>query len=423
MTGTADTTRVMFVSSDGHATARMRDYRPYLEERWHESFDEFCELHDVHGSRNFDPPALRMRVEEKYVEEWIEQTAPDRLDGNWDPARRLKECEQEGIIAEVIFPDFGLPWELTSPVHASFLGVKPRTPEQIDVGNRAYNRWLVDFCSYAPERFAPMMAVRFHDIDAAVREIEWGNSVGMKGVVLPVFEAEYPLFHAKYEPIWNLLEDLEMIANSHSGSSAVAPWQSLHGNLAHPQMALPMFQTIPFAREIMPQMIWSGVLERHPRLKLVLTELQSSWVIETLSRMDFTYEGSYLSHDIHDILHLKPSEYYQRQVWLGSSIFSKAEIDARADIGVDKMMLGADYPHHEGTWGGGNLHYLQATLGAAGISEPDARTMLGETACDVFGFDRVALQEVTDRAGLKITDVLTAPDVDRFPRGDVHRPL
>jgi predicted TIM-barrel fold metal-dependent hydrolase len=424
VTTATETDRVMFVSSDGHATARMRDYRPYLESRWHKSFDEFCELHDKSGSRNFDPPALRLRVEEAYVQEWIGQTSPDRLDGNWDPAKRLRECEGEGIVAEVLFPDFGLPWELTSPMLASFLKLPPRTVEQADAANRAYARWLVDFCSYAPERFAGMIPLRLDETDEAVRQITWARQAGLKGIVLPIFDAARPLFHEHYEPVWRALEDLDMIANVHAGTSAVMPWGAVYNqSLPHRHMGLPIFQGSTLAREILGQMIWGGVLERHPRLRLVLTELQSGWVIETLRRMDYSYEGSYLSHEVHQIMRLKPSEYYERQVWLGSSLFSQSEMEAREQIGVGKMMLGADYPHHEGAWAGGNLNYLQATLGAAGVTEADARTMLGETACTVFGFNRGELAKVTGRAGHRMAAVLTPPTEDLFPRGDVHRPL
>jgi hypothetical protein len=69
---------------------------------------------------------------------------------------------------------------------------------------------------------------------------------------------------------------------------------------------------------------------------------------------------------------------------MGSSLFSRAEAEAREAIGVDKILIGADYPHHEGTWGvgPGTTEYLQATLGAVGVPASDARLMLGENAID-----------------------------------------
>ena len=101
------------------------------------------------------------------------------------------------------------------------------------------------------------------------------------------------------------------------------------------------------------------------------------------------------------------------------------EAAERAAIGVDKILIGSDYPHHEGTWGNGpgTTEYLRATLGAAAVPAGDARLMLGENAIDVFGFDRAALRGVADGIGADLKLILTPPTQDFFPRGDVHKPL
>jgi hypothetical protein len=142
--------------------------------------------------------------------------------------------------------------------------------------------------------------------------------------------------------------------------------------------------------------------------------------------MDYKYEGSHLSRDLHEVMPLKPSEYFQRQVALGSSIFSRAEIEARYEIGLDKMMLGMDYPHIEGTWGtyveGGTRAYLQATLGAAQVPVAEARQLLGGNIAARFNFDLEKLEPVYRRIGPSLSAMLTPPTEDHFPRGDVHKP-
>ncbi len=119
----------------------------------------------------------------------------------------------------------------------------------------------------------------------------------------------------------------------------------------------------------------------------------------------------------------KPSEYWDRQCYLGASIFSRAEIVHRHEIGMDKMMIGMDYPHHEGTLPGGTKNYLQATFGAAGVPEDEARKMLGETAAELYGFDLVKVRAAADEVGPLPSEVLTPPEADLFPRGDVNKPL
>jgi hypothetical protein len=148
-------------------------------------------------------------------------------------------------------------------------------------------------------------------------------------------------------------------------------------------------------------------------------------VVSALRGMDYSWADSYLRRDVREIVKHPPSFYYRRQVHIGSSLFSLAEAEAREAIGVDKILIGADYPHHEGTWGAGpgTTDYLRATLGAAGVPVDDARLMLGDNAIGTFGFDRAALRTVADEVGADLGLILTPPTEDLFPRGDVHKPL
>jgi hypothetical protein len=144
-----------------------------------------------------------------------------------------------------------------------------------------------------------------------------------------------------------------------------------------------------------------------------------------LAGMDYSYSGSYLQRSLREVIRIKPSEYFARQIYLGSSIFSREEIELRQDIGLDKMMLGMDYPHHEGTWaaGPGTLAYLRATLGSAGVPAGEAAQLLGETAIKVFGFDRRALDGLGREIGPDMAEVLRPPTEDLYPRGDVKKPI
>jgi hypothetical protein len=87
------------------------------------------------------------------------------------------------------------------------------------------------------------------------------------------------------------------------------------------------------------------------------------------------------------------------------------------------MMIGIDFPHSEGAWRFGTLNYLKATFGTEKVPEPDLQKMLGENAAAVYGFDLTALRSISDRVGLVVEDVLTAPAVQPSYRGDLDRPL
>ncbi|MFJ3804672.1 amidohydrolase family protein [Streptomyces sp. NPDC090088] len=417
----------LVISSDGHASAAMRSYKDYLPAKLHEEFADFCALWDDKGGLPSETRSLVMQFDPEELERWDQEIVePGRIAGYGNMSARLTELDRQGIAAEVLFPDFGRPFEI-KPLIARLLGYSPRQ-ELIDAGNRAYNRWLAEFCSQAPERFAPLAAVSFSDVDETVAEIRWAHAAGLRGIVLPCFDDAVPLFDRRFDPVWATLAELGMPANCHIAISSVTTHAPALPELPHPTVAARVHvpRILFFAHQMLGHFIWGGVLERHPDLQVAFTEMGSDWVVPELRSMDYVLEGSWARRDIREIISLRPSEYWQRQCHLGSSIFSRAEIEARGEIGLDKMMLGMDFPHHEGTWAGApnatTLDYLQATLGAAQVPVGEARQLLSGNASALWKFDTDHLQHVADRIGPTMRDVLSVPDVDRFPRGDVHKP-
>src|SRR6476661_2850834 len=73
----------------------------------------------------------------------------------------------------------------TSPTRAASLDIAEASVEQVSAGYRAYNRWLADFRSVAPERWLGMAAISFHDVDAAVKEVHQAGSLGFAGIAVP----------------------------------------------------------------------------------------------------------------------------------------------------------------------------------------------------------------------------------------------
>jgi predicted TIM-barrel fold metal-dependent hydrolase len=99
--------------------------------------------------------------------------------------------------------------------------------------------------------------------------------------------------------------------------------------------------------------------------------------------------------DFHANLSMKPSEYFDRNCWLGSFL-TRDEVETRHDIGVGNLMWTSDYPHPEGTWPESENLIIEAFKG---IPVNETRAMLGGNAAEVFGFDVDALAPITDRVG------------------------
>ena len=128
-------------------------------------------------------------------------------------------------------------------------------------------------------------------------------------------------------------------------------------------------------------MVFGGVFDRHPELKLMLTEIRLDWIPATLDFLDSFFDA----HRAEIPALLKPSEYWRRNCLAGASFIHKAEVEMRHDIGVETILFGRDYPHFESTWPH-TTQWLQDAF--HGVPENEVRLMLGENAIGFFGLDR-----------------------------------
>jgi predicted TIM-barrel fold metal-dependent hydrolase len=415
--------RITLISSDGHVAARMSDYKPYLDPAYREDFDAFLVEYSKYGVVTTDSTNITNRLDPEVAAEWKEKVAdPGRLDASWNAKRRAAELDREGIAAEVLFQEFATPFVMSSPTHAATLSIAPPSDDQLSAGYRAYNRWLTDFRDFAPERWKGMAAISLHDIDAAVAEIRAVKDMGFAGIAWPTLPGEDRLYQPRYEPVWATLQELDLVANIHVAIANALPRYTGTPTLtsARAMVGADIFTT---AHNLLPSLIYGGVLERYPTLKIVFTETHSDWVLGMLQRMDHSFERSDLRRDVRDVIPMRPSEYWNRQCYLGSSIFSRAEVAARHRIGVNKMMIGIDFPHSEGAWRYGTGNYIRATFGAERVPVDEAQQMLGRNAAALYGFDYPALERIADKIGLEEDKVLTPPEVQPSYRGDLDRPL
>jgi predicted TIM-barrel fold metal-dependent hydrolase len=138
-------------------------------------------------------------------------------------------------------------------------------------------------------------------------------------------------------------------------------------------------ETSFFANRAMWHLILSGVFDRFPNLKLVMTEQGSSWVPGVLKRMDALWErmssGRIGEFNVPDgaVTKKTASEYFRDNVWLGASFPSPKDAECFTEIGLDKIMWGSDYPHDEGTYPS-TRQSLRAAF--SGWAEADLRKIL-----------------------------------------------
>ncbi len=104
---------------------------------------------------------------------------------------------------------------------------------------------------------------------------------------------------------------------------------------------------------------------------------------------------------------MRPSDYFDRNCFIGASNTQRRELARRYEIGVDNICWGNDFPHPEGTWPH-TREFLAEVF--CDIPRDETAAMLGTTAAAVYGFDTAALQPLVDRIGPTPTELGQADD-------------
>ena len=394
--------RLIVVSTDCHAGLPIADYKPYVESKYHQMMDMAV------------PVTIEMmeQAESTFLIKEINDAwrAPikQQLTGAWDYKERLNMLAGDGIAAEVIFPD-GITEKNTPPFGAG-LGLSPRdmVPELQWAGAMAHNRWLAEWCANDPARHIGVASIPLlWDVQQAVEAVRWCVDNGLRAVMIPTMWLQQdPYHHVKYDPFWEICEDLGVIIHFHSGPAphpeyfgAGFPAEDNSADLPG-AMGIYVSEVMWWLYRPLTFMIWGGVFERFPRLKAMIVEGGTMFMLPTWLRlMDFQFNEGNISAKLGDFrshLSMQPSGYFQRNVGIGASCVLRPDLDGRDDIGTEKIMWGSDFPHPEGSWPNTG-QYFKDNFG--NFPEADGRRILGENAVEFYGLDRQRLQTIADEIG------------------------
>ena len=193
-------------------------------------------------------------------------------------------------------------------------------------------------------------------------------------------------------------------------------------------MALLQYESGAFtSRRAVWWLIFAGVFERHPDLKLVVTETPGNWFPSTAAELDALW-GFYeaqarqpMNKMLIDQVPRRPSEYMAQNVFYGASFASSFEVEEAVSHGLDsQLMWGSDYPHIEGTFvyqDGADMPSvtrLSLRNTFCGVAPAETLRMVGQNAIDVYNLDAAALQEIAVEIGAPTLDELATP-IDAVP--------
>ena len=262
--------------------------------------------------------------------------------GGWDPAARIGDMNIDMVDVHVLFPSY------------AFLICDSPDAELHVAMIRAYNDWISEFCSYAPDRLYAQALVPSSGVDDAIAEATRVRELpGIRSMVLKTWPNGSKIArHDEDDRFWSALEDLDLASCVHVGFNIGG---EAIDHMDDPDMLMSL-ATLPFinqeklAIDAMPvasQMILGGVLDRHPRLRFGFIEVGLAWVPFFLEQSDDNYQrhrfwtGTELS--------MPPSEFWPRQCYATFQV-DRYGIENRHRVGVETIMWSSDYPHAGADW-------------------------------------------------------------------------
>lgn len=261
---------------------------------------------------------------------------------------RRDSLDIAGISSQLVFP--GL-------VFASrFAG--SRDPKVIYGGSEAMNRGMVDFCAADKQRLLSVGYLSLQDPAMALESAKQAIDMGIKSLWMrsDAYDGRAPS-HIAYDPIWALMEEAGVPIVLHIGSGKKLP--EVYRNTGVERVLHPMSMNVettspkdlPILHHSIERwltcMIYDGVLERFPNLKIGLIELGSNWLPACLQNLDLgVSELGKFDMGLKNLT-MKPSDYMKRQV-RATPLHSEDTGWVLRGVGEDMLMFNTDYPHPEG---------------------------------------------------------------------------
>ena len=310
-----------------------------------------------------DLPDIKRNPERRYMQE-----APY---GSMDPQQRIELLDAEHLDAAVLYTTIGLLWE-----------AELTDPELSQAYTRAYNRWICDFCSDSDGRLVPTAHLSLSDPDAAAVELRRAVAAGAKGCyVAPFTHAARPLGHPANHVVFATAEELDVPFAIHptfepqwTKGERMGPWENVK------QLRLTASVTASDGvRHQFTTLFDYGVFDLFPSLKLLVLESGGGWIGYWLDRIDAVYSHTFIGSRVP--LELKPSEYFERQIWISCDPDERTIPDMAARFGYDRFLWASDFPHADHT-----PEYVHDLNELVDLFPPEhRRAFIGDNVRELFG--------------------------------------
>lgn len=280
-------------------------------------------------------------------------------------AARLRDNDIEGVAKELIFPQrlFGL----------YIMGHDEMREEIFEI----YNQDIAERCAEGEGRLYPVMIPNFWDLSKSRDSIARIKALGGRCLMLPNKPGKdvngKPIHYndPAMDPFWEAVSEFDIPLCFHIGEAIVQATAGAAGTSLIVQMQGFRMQW--------GQLVFGGVFDRFPKLKVVFVEAGLAWVASMLHDADMGY-NSFPNAMIPALKH--PPSWYWRNHCYATFMTDPAGLQLIDRIGPETAMWSSDYPHQESTFG-----YTRSAVQAVFDSVAnvkDAQKIVGKTALDLF---------------------------------------
>jgi len=255
---------------------------------------------------------------------------------------RLEVMDSQGVWAQILYPNaVGFGGQQLGQID---------DPEIRLLCVTLFNDAMAEMQRESGERLFPMGVLPWWDMDLTLREVERIREIGLTGVNTIADPQEYGLTDlstAEWDPLWSALEDAGLPLNFHIGASATQ--RSYIGTASWPsrsddeKLALGSGMLYLSNARVIGNLIFGGVLERHPGLKVVSVESGVGWLPFYLQALDYQLDET--APELRTKLSLKPSEFFRRQFAACFWFENELLLPSIEYLGIDNCLFESDYPH------------------------------------------------------------------------------
>ena len=359
------------ISADSHISEPPNTYIDYIDPKYRdiapriEPGTDKGALYIIDGMKRTIPMGLIAAAGQQPEELNPKADFEDLPRSGWDPSYRIADQDKDGVSAEVIYPSVGM-------VLCNHPDVDYKT-----ASFEAYNRWIGEYCSEDPARLLGIGQTALETVQSSIDDITRMKEAGLRGVMMSGNpHTDFDFDDPQWDPFWQAAVDLDMPLSWHILTTKES------GKPRGPKAN--SFMTIIRAnQDIMGTLIFGGVFERNPGLRVVCVEADAGWVPHYMYRMDHAYKRHRFWLPPGQELSKLPSEYFKEHIY---TTFQDDWVAFKMvnDVNHERLLWANDFPHSDSTW-----PWSQELLDehAANLTPQQSRDILCDNTARLYNMD------------------------------------